>query len=82
MEDTLQNTFDGPAFTIKQFCHHYRISRTGYYRLMERGLAPKATLIVDTARILHRDRMQWEASLRHVARTRLGLSDDPDPPAT
>lgn len=79
MKDPLSNAFDGPAFSINQFCAHYGISRTGFNRMVKRGIAPFTTPIVDNVRILYCDRMQWEASRRAAAARRDG-QDDPSAP--
>ncbi|CAG2126520.1 hypothetical protein LMG31506_00004 [Cupriavidus yeoncheonensis] len=56
----LDDTEDGPAFTVKQLCQHYHISPTLYYELRKQGKGPREAHFGRCVRILHQARKEWE----------------------
>jgi hypothetical protein len=60
------------AFTIEEFCHCHRISKTLFYELRRRGLAPDVAELLGKKIITHESAAKWRKE-RTAASKKSGL---------
>ena len=48
------------AYTVKEFCDAYRISKPNFYRMVRNGTAPQSIKIIGTRRIPISAAKAWE----------------------
>lgn len=57
----MEPVMDQPAYTIKQFCYSFSISRSFLHKLWKEGKGPRRFKIGGSVRIAYEDAEKWKA---------------------